>query len=140
MAAPGHYTCCCSGLSCHRQPKADSNCVLANHQIPYVPPTGNIFAGKPKPIKALNDYVIQHAISIVIATIVTIRCVIQFTKRITAVTTPTDRAHRVDSSGDPDWSYRRGWQAPVGDRVRPKEIVEEEYSVESGLDARAPGT
>lgn len=31
-------------------------------------------------------------------------------------------------------------QPPVGDRVRPNEIAEEEYSVESGLDARVPGT
>ena len=112
MAAPGRYTCCCSGLSCDRQqsqPRADSNCVLPNHQIPYVPPTRNIFAGKPKPIKALNDYVIQHAISIVIAIIVTIRFVIQFTKRIIAEAAANDRAHRVDSSGDPNWSFRRDW-------------------------------
>jgi hypothetical protein len=112
----------------------------ANHQIPYVPPTRNIFAGKPKPIKALNDYVIQHAISIVIVIIVTKRCVLRFTKRITAVATAKDRVHRVDSSGDLKWGYRRGWQAPVGGRVRPKENAEEEYSVESGLDARVPGT
>jgi hypothetical protein len=91
------------------RPRADSNCVLANHQIPYVPPTRNIFAGKPKPIKALNDYVIQHAISIVIVTIVTNRCVLRFTKRITAVAAANDKAHRVDSSGDPNWSFRRGW-------------------------------
>ena len=58
------------------RPRADSNCVLANHQIPYVPPTRNIFAGKPKPIKALNDYVIQHANSFVIVTIVANRFVI----------------------------------------------------------------
>ena len=109
MAAPGRYTCCCSGLSCHRQPKADSNCVLANHQIPYVPPTGNIFAGKPKPIKALKDYVMQHAISIVIVTFVANRFVIWFTKRIIAEAAANDRAHRVDSSGDPNWSFRRDW-------------------------------
>ena len=105
-----------------------------------MPPTRNIFASKPKPIKALNDYVIQHAISIVIVTIVTNRCVLRYTKRITAVATAKETAHRVDSSEDPNWSYRRGWQAPVGDRVRRNENAEEEYSVESGLDARVPGT
>ena len=68
-----------------------------------MPPTRNIFAGKSKPIKALNDYVIQHAISIVIVTIVTNRCVLRYTKRITAVATAKDTAHRVDSSEDPNW-------------------------------------
>ena len=81
----------------------------ANHQIPYVPPTGNIFAGKPKPIKAPKDYVMQHAISIVIVTFVANRFVIWFTKRIIAEAAANDRAHRVDSSGGPNWSFRRGW-------------------------------
>ncbi len=51
----------------------------------------------------------QHAISIVIVTFVANRFVIWFTKRIIAEAAAHDRAHRVDSSGDPNWSFRRGW-------------------------------
>ena len=42
----------------------------------YVTPAGNIFASEPKPIKALNDNLLQHGLAIDIVTTVTIRFVL----------------------------------------------------------------